>query len=79
MIAYYREGNIEASLAKAEDLYRESFAYRQDPMHPVNVAYHADDFASLALQIATETRNQDAMDRWSRRAPGNVRVVSLHP
>jgi hypothetical protein len=49
------------------------------PLHPVNVAYHAENFASLALEIATEAKNQDAIDHWSRRAVGNVRVVSLHP
>jgi hypothetical protein len=78
VIAYYREGNTETSLARAEDLYRESFGNRQDPLHPVNVAYHGDDFASLALQIAIEAKNQEAVDHWSRRA-GNLKVVSLHP
>ncbi len=78
VIAYYREGNIETSLAKAEDFFGELSGNTQNPMHPVNVAYHAEDFASLALQIATETKNQDAIDHWSKRA-GNVRVVSLHP
>lgn len=79
VIAYYREGNTETSLVKAEDVYGELSGSAQNPMHPVNVAYHADDFASLALEIATETKNQDAIDHWSRRAAGNVRVVSLHP
>jgi hypothetical protein len=76
VIAYYREGNTDFALSKAEDLFAEASQKPQDPLHPVNVAYHAGDFAALALQIATEAKRRDAIDVWQKRA-GNVMVIGF--
>jgi hypothetical protein len=79
IIAYYQEGNTDTSLSKAEDLFTEYSEKPSDPMHPLNVGYHASDFAALALQIAKETNRQEAMDLWGKRAPGGIKIVALHP
>jgi len=78
VIAYYQEGDTDTALSKAEDFFAE-YSKPQDPMHPVNVVYHASDFAALALQIAKETNRQEAMDLWGKRAPGGIKIVALHP
>jgi tetratricopeptide (TPR) repeat protein len=78
VIAYYREGNTDAALSKAEDFFAEA-SQPQDPMHPVNVAYQPSDFAALALKIATESKRQDAISLWLKRGGGNVNVIALSP
>ncbi len=79
IIAYYQAGSADTALEKSDELYKEWSSMPQDPMHPVNVAFHAADFASLACQIAIETKNQDAIDHWSRLGGGSIKIVSLHP
>ncbi len=78
VIAYYQEGDTDKALSKAEEFFAE-YSKPPDPMHPLNVVYHADDFAALALQIAKETKRQEAINLWGPRAPGGLRVISLHP
>jgi hypothetical protein len=78
VIAYYQEGDTDSALSKADDFFVE-YSKPQDPMHPVNVVYHAADFAALALQIANETNRQETMDLWGKRAPGGIKIVALHP
>ena len=78
VIADYQEGNIDTAFSKAEEFFAE-YSQPQDPTHPRNGAYHADDFAALALQMAKETKRQDAIDLWQKRAPGGLKVITLHP
>jgi hypothetical protein len=78
VIAEYQEGETGTALAKAEDFFAE-YSKPRDKMHPLNVAYHADDFAALALQIARETQRQNDIEFWQRRAPGGIRIIALHP
>jgi hypothetical protein len=78
VIAYYQEGDTDSALSKADDFFGE-YSKPQDPMHPVNVVYHSADFAALALQIANETNRQETMDLWGKRAPGGIKIVTLHP
>jgi hypothetical protein len=79
IISYYQEGQVSTALSKAEEFYKEYSERPSDPMHPWNVAHGADDFAALAVQIARETHRQDDIDLWSRRAPGGIKVIALHP
>jgi tetratricopeptide (TPR) repeat protein len=74
VIAYYQEGDTDTALSKAEDFFTE---YSQKP--PTNVAYHPGDFAAVALQIAKETKRQDAIDLWQKRTPGGLTIVTLRP
>jgi tetratricopeptide (TPR) repeat protein len=78
VIAYFREGNTDTALSKAEDFFTEYSQKQQDTTHPLNVVYHAGDFAALALQIATEAKRQDEIDLWQKRAPGGIKIVALH-
>lgn len=79
VIAYYQEGNTDTALSKAEDFFTEYSQKQQDTTHPLNVVYHASDFAALALQIATEAKRQDDIDLWQKRAPGGIKIIALHP
>jgi tetratricopeptide (TPR) repeat protein len=78
VIAYHHEGNTDAALSKAEDFFSEA-SQPQDAMHPVTVAYQANAFAALALNIATEAKRQDAISLWQKRGGGNFNVISLRP
>ena len=77
VIAYYREGNIDTALSKADDFYTEASQKPSDATHPV--AYHAVDFAGLGMQIAKSEKRQDAIDLWQRRGADDIRIISLHP
>ena len=79
VIAYYQEGNTDTALSKAEDFFTEYSQKEQDTTHPLSVAYHASDFAALALQIATEAKRPDDIDLWQKRAPGSIKIIALHP
>ncbi len=79
VIANYQEGNTDTALSKAEDFFTEYSQKQQDTAHPLSVAYHASDFAALALQIATEAKRQDDIDLWQKRAPGGIQIIALHP
>ena len=82
VIAYYREGNTETALSKADDFFAAYPEGPQDPMHPLGVQFHSRDFASLALQIALEAKRQDAIDLWRGRGGipfGGVVVGSFRP
>jgi len=82
VIAYYRQGNIETALSKADVFFAAYPDAPPDPMHPLTVQFHSRDFASLALTIATEAKRQDAIDLWRQRggvAQGNFYVIALHP
>ena len=82
VIAYYREGNIEAALSKADELFAAYPEGPQDPMHPLTVQFHSRDFASLALQVATEAKRQDAVNLWRERGGipvGGVSVIAFRP
>jgi uncharacterized protein YdcH (DUF465 family) len=82
VIAYYREGNTETALSKADDFFAAYPEGPQDPMHPINVQFHSPDFASLALQIAIETKRQDDIDRWRERGGipfGSLSVAAFRP
>ena len=79
VIAFYQEGNTGTALSKAEDFFTEYSQKQQDTSHPLSVAYHASDFAALALQIATEAKRQDDIDLWQKRAPGGIKTIALHP
>jgi hypothetical protein len=79
VIAYYQQGETATALSKADEFFTTYSSRPQDPMHPVNVAYHADQFAALALQIAKETNRQDDIDFWQKRAPGGIKIIALHP
>ena len=67
VIAYYREGNIETALSKADDFFAAYPEGPPDPAHPITLQFHSRDFASLALQIAIETKRQDAVSLWRER------------
>jgi hypothetical protein len=79
VIAYYQEGNTDTALSKAEDFFTEYSQKQQDTPYPLSVVYHAGDFAALALQIANETKRQDDIDLWQKRAPGGIKIIALHP
>ncbi len=79
VIALYRADSVDASLAKADELYTEWSSMPQNPMHPLNVPYHAWDFASLGYEIATESKIQSAVDHWARLGGGPIKVVALTP
>jgi tetratricopeptide (TPR) repeat protein len=81
VIAHYQEGNTDTALSQAEDFFTEysQKEKEQDTTHPLNVVYHASDFAALALQIATEAKRQDDADLWQKRAPGGIKIIALHP
>ena len=82
VIAYYREGNIETALSKAEEFVAAYPDAPPDPMHPLTVQFHSRDFASLALQIAIETKRQDAITHWQERGGipfGGVTIGALRP
>jgi tetratricopeptide (TPR) repeat protein len=82
VIAYYREGNTEAALSKADDLFAEYPPTPPDPMHPLTVQFHSRDFATLALQIATEAKRPNDIDRWREKGgipSGGVSVGVFRP
>lgn len=82
VIAYYREGNIEAALSKADDLFAEYPPTPPDPYHPLTMQFHSRDFATLALQIATEAKRPDDIDRWREKGgipSGGVTVGVFRP
>jgi tetratricopeptide (TPR) repeat protein len=82
VIAYYREGDPDTALSKADEFFTAYSNAQPDPMHPVNVAYHPHEFASLALQIASEAKMPVAVDLWKRRGgvlSGQVNVIALRP
>jgi len=82
VIAYYREGNIETALSKADDFFAAYPEGPQDPMHPITVQFHSRDFASLALTIATEAKRPQDVDYWRQKGgvvQGNFYVIALHP
>jgi tetratricopeptide (TPR) repeat protein len=82
VIAYYREGNIESALSNADDFFAAYPEGPQDPMHPITLQFHSRDFASLALQIAIETKRQDAINLWRERGGipfGGVSVGAFRP
>jgi hypothetical protein len=79
VIAFYQEGNTDTALSKAEDFFAEYSQKQQHTSHTLSVAYHASDFAALALQIATEAKRQDDIDLWQKRAPGGIKIIALHP
>jgi hypothetical protein len=79
VIAYYRQGNTDAALSKADDLYTEALE-RRDPGHPL--AYSAQSIASLALQIAADENKKVAIDLWRTRGgtvAGSLNVVAIRP
>jgi len=79
VIAYYQQGETDTALSKAGEFFAAYPLRPQDPLHPVNVAYHADEFAALALQIAKETNRPDDIDFWQKRASGGIKIIALHP
>jgi len=82
VIAYYREGNTETALSKADDFFTAYPEGPQDPMHPITVQFHSRDFASLALTIATEAKRPQDADYWRQKGgvvQGNFYVIALHP
>ena len=79
VISLYRAGSVDAPLAKADELYTERSSMPQNPVHPLNVAYPAWDFASLGYEIATESKNASAVDHWARLGGGTIKVVALTP
>jgi tetratricopeptide (TPR) repeat protein len=82
VIAYYREGNIEAALSRADDFFAAYPEGPQDLMHPITLQFHSRDFASLALQIAIETKRQDAINFWREGGGipfGGVSVGAFRP
>lgn len=83
VIAYYREGQLDTAFSKADDFYREYSNTTPDTLHPINVSYHAKDFASLAVEIAREANMPEEEQRWKERGGfglGSVNVISrLHP
>jgi tetratricopeptide (TPR) repeat protein len=82
VIAYYREGNTETALSKADDFFAAYPEGPQDPMHPITVQFHSRDFASLALTIATEAKRPQDVDYWRQKGGvvlGNFYVIALHP
>jgi len=82
VIAYYREGNTDAALSQADDLFAAYPEGPPDPTHPLTVQFHSRDFASLALQIAIETKRQDAISLWRERGGipfGGVTVGAFRP
>lgn len=79
VIAKYQEGEIDAAFSSAQEFYDEYLRWAPDPRHPENVAYHASDFAALALQIAREQKRDDEIAIWQPRAPASIRVVAIRP
>jgi tetratricopeptide (TPR) repeat protein len=82
VISYYREGNTETALSKADDYFAAYPEAPPDPMHPLTVQFHSRDFASLAVTIASEAKRQDQIDLWRQRGgvvQGNFYVIALHP
>ncbi len=82
VIAYYREGNTETALSKADDFFAAYPEGPQDPMHPITVQFHSRDFASLALTIATEAKRPQDVDYWRQKGgvvQGSFYVIGLHP
>jgi hypothetical protein len=79
VIGLYRAGSVDASLAKADELYNEWSSLPQDAMHPLNVPYRSWDIASLGYEIATESKNQSAADHWARLGGGPIKVIALRP
>jgi len=82
VIAYYREGNPETALSKADDFFAAYPEGPQDPMHPITVQFHSRDFASLALTIATEAKRPQDVDYWRQKGgivQGGFYVIALHP
>jgi hypothetical protein len=83
IIGYYRAGDTDTALSKADEFYNEYATQTAGGMRPVaNVVYQPNQFASLALQIATESKMPDAMDSWKKKGgtlPGGISVIALHP
>ena len=79
VISLYRAGNAGASLDKADELYTEWSSMPHDTMHPLNVPYRAADFASLGYEIATESKNDSAMNHWASLGGGPIKVIALTP
>jgi len=82
VIAYYRQGNTETALSKADDFFAAYPEGPPDPMHPLTVQFHSRDFASLALTIATEAKRPQDVDYWRQKGgvvQGNFYVIALHP
>jgi hypothetical protein len=82
VIAYYREGNTDTALSKADDFFAAYPEGPQDPMHPITVQFHSRDFANLALTIATEANRSQDVDYWRQKGGvvlGNFYVIALHP
>jgi hypothetical protein len=79
IIAYYHVEGADTALTKANGFYAMYSQMHPNAMHPVNLAYQADAFAGLALQIAKEANRQDAIDYWRKRAPGGIKIIALHP
>lgn len=83
VIAYYRAGDVETAFSKADDFFQEYSNLSPGTQPGVNVAYHARDFASLAVEIAREAKMPAEEQRWKERGGmglGNVNVISpLHP
>jgi len=77
--AYYLGGDTDSALSKADDFYSEYSQKQQQTPYLLPVAYHASDFAALALQIAKESKRPNAIDYWRRRAPGGIKIIALHP
>lgn len=82
VIGYYRAGDTETALSKADEFYSKYAAEVQGATPVMNVAYQPNQFASLALQIATEAKMPEAMDSWKKKGgttAGSISVIALHP
>jgi hypothetical protein len=82
IIGYYRSGDTDSALSKAEEFYNEYASQTADGMRPVaNVVYQPNQFASLALQIATESKMPQAADSWKKKGgtmSAGISVIDLH-
>jgi tetratricopeptide (TPR) repeat protein len=82
VIGYYREGNTETALSKADDFFTAYPEGPPDPTRPVTVQFHSRDFANLALTIATEAKRPQDVDYWRQKGGvvlGGFYVIALHP
>jgi hypothetical protein len=82
VIAYYEEGDTDTALSKADAFYTAELDWPRDRWQTIGVAYQPKQFASLALQIATDAGKSDEVDKWRNRGGalmGKVSEVALHP